>query len=178
MNRLTARARFTLLVALGAIAAVCAVVLAPPSALATPNFPPTMREHLALGDYEPACSVCHAGDVRAYDTVFTPFGRALRLNGLVAEDDASLRRALDALDRESIDSDHDTLPDIEEIMAGTDPNRPASFTELAPASSYGCSASRIDRDGAVSAGLALIGVALLGMRRAWRRKRAGTQTRD
>jgi hypothetical protein len=46
----------------------------------------------------------------------------LRSRGLVSQNLASLDTALDALDAERTDSDHDGVPVIDELKAGSDPN--------------------------------------------------------
>jgi len=164
MNRLDSR-----LAVLGVIA-LSTLAVAPALVHATPEFPRTITNHLGLPQ-DPQCGVCHAGEVTSYDTVFTPFGRSLRLQGMVAEDDASLIRALDALDREAIDSDHDTLTDIDELMAGGDPNTPPS-TGPAPDWGYGCSASAARGHTPLTGALAAVAAVALAVRIS--RKRART----
>jgi MYXO-CTERM domain-containing protein len=166
MNRLATRARLTLLplIALGVLLA------APRAAHASPEFPGVMMAHLSLPG-GPPCSMCHAGNVTSLDTVFTPFGRALRLNGLVVEDDTSLIAALDALDANGIDSDHDGVSDIDELTLGTDPNIPP--TDVPPEPWHlGCSVA--PGSGSLPAPYALAFLSLTGaiFVRAWRRKRS------
>ncbi len=161
MNRLTAALRLSLLVALG----LGALAAAPSAAHASPGFPGVMLDHLSLPQ-APPCWVCHAGNVTSYDTVFTPFGRSLRLNGLIAEDSTSLTRALDELDRNNIDSDHDGMSDIDELMRGYDPNTPP-FEGPAPEWKVGCDAAGGAGGAPLTGGLALtavVGLALVGWR--------------
>jgi uncharacterized membrane protein YgcG len=97
-----------------------ALLLLPARGAATPNFPSAIRTELQLS-YTPDCSLCHVGPQRV-GTVNTPFGVSMRSRGLVFYDEASLRRALAALDAERIDSDRDGTPDIDELRAGGNPN--------------------------------------------------------
>jgi uncharacterized protein (TIGR03382 family) len=98
-------------------------LLAPASSRATPNFPGAIQRELQLAR-APDCSLCHVGPQQV-GTVNTPFGRSMRSRGLVFYDEASLRRALSALRAERIDSDGDGTPDIDELVAGGDPNAPS-----------------------------------------------------
>lgn len=167
MARLSAFARLSFFAAL-----VLAVLVASPRlAAASPAFPVVMLNGSWGLTQAPPCALCHAGDVRARDTVFTPFGRALRLNGLIARDEASLTRALDELDRNAVDSDYDGVSDVNELIWGTDPNRPPSFADAPPTWTIGCSAAGGPRPAAKGAlaWLAVTGGILVG---AWRRKRS------
>ena len=166
MNRLSSSVRLSLFAAL----ALTTLAAAPLSAHASPRFPGTMLDHLSLSQ-APPCWVCHAGNVTTYDTVFTPFGRSLRLNGLIARDATSLTRALDELDRNAVDSDHDTVSDIDELTLGTDPNTPP-FEGPAPTWNVGCDAASRGRT-PLTGGLALaaVGGLALGGWRARSRKR-------
>lgn len=166
MKRLLGHARLMFLIALG----LGALVAAPRQAHASPEFPRSITDHLLLPQ-DPPCSVCHAGNVTTNDTVFTPFGRSMRLHGLAVEDDASLIRALDALDRDGVDSDHDGVGDIDELMAGTLPNTPPSLPPP-PDWKFGCAVGSAGGSATTSGSvLAAVGV-LLALRGARRRKRA------
>jgi hypothetical protein len=115
------------------------------AAHATQNFPPAIRRELGLS-YTPDCSLCHVGAQRV-GTVRTPFGTSMRARGLVFYDESSLRTALSALRAERTDSDGDGVGDIDELVAGTDPNRAAGVApsgggeEPPPPPTYGCSAT-------------------------------------
>ena len=98
-------------------------------------YPPEIRVHLGLS-YTPDCSVCHANGQTGFGTVTTPFGTSMRSRGLVSQNLASLDTALDALDAERTDSDHDGVPDIDEFKAGSDPNVAGGGS--IPPPSYGC----------------------------------------
>lgn len=134
------------------------VALASTHARATPNFPPAIREDLGLG-YEPSCSICHAGGVTERGTVTTPFGRALRERGLVADDTDSLKGALAALEKDGIDSDGDGVPDVEQLREGRDPNG----TGERP--TYGCSSTKSDASTGGSLGVVLVAMLLVSRRR-------------
>ncbi|WNG27000.1 hypothetical protein F0U62_25525 [Cystobacter fuscus] len=121
------------------------VLLGATAARATPGFPPVIRTELGLSS-PPSCAVCHQGNP-SVGTVTTPFGTALRARGLVFYDDASLRKALTALNTEKVDSDGDGTPDTEELKAGTDPNKSNGTSgpgqepdggNVLPEPSYGC----------------------------------------
>ncbi|MEI7892479.1 MAG: hypothetical protein WCI05_05280 [Myxococcales bacterium] len=101
--------------------AACAVVLLFGSlAGATPSFPSVTQCYLALS-YTPACTLCHVG-AEQRGTVTTPFGRSMIDRGLVANDEASLKHALDRMQSERVDSNGDGLADIDALRAGKDPN--------------------------------------------------------
>lgn len=108
-------------------------------AFATPRFPGVLRE-AASAAANPECSVCHSGGVTTNGTVTTPFGQALRLRGLAADDETSLRNAFESLRVEGTDSDYDGISDFDEIAMGSDPNLAAGQSP-APLVRYGCSVS-------------------------------------
>lgn len=105
-------ARLPLLVALAAL-----------PAFATAEFPGAVQAHLSLAAPPPqSCGLCHTNGITGAGTVNTPIGRALRMNGLVANDTASLIAALDALEATGTDGDADGVGDVAELRAGTNPN--------------------------------------------------------
>ena len=92
-------------------------------AFATDMFPAAIQSKYMLGDLPPElCALCHTNGITGRGTVNTPFGRALRMNGVMPNDTASLNAALDALAAASIDSDGDGVTDVAELMANTSPN--------------------------------------------------------
>lgn len=111
-------------------------------------YPPEVRSHLSLS-YTPACTLCHETESGGFGTVTTPFGKSMMARGLVAQNLASLDTALDALSAEHTDSDHDGVPDIDELKAQTDPNVAGGGSVTPP--SYGC----FDASGQSSSPLAL-----------------------
>jgi uncharacterized protein (TIGR03382 family) len=119
---------------------VALALVTAPTALATPNFPGAVQRELNLSN-EPDCELCHVG-VEARGTVNTPFGSAMRQRGLQAYDEESLRDALASLRGEAVDSDGDGVPDVEELLAGDDPNQSAQTPEeLPPEPTFGCATS-------------------------------------
>ncbi len=97
------------------------VVAAP--AFATDTFPATIQTKYGLPDLPPElCALCHTNGIVGSGTVNTPFGRAVRMRGLLPNNAASLTAALDALAADAVDSDNDGVTDVAELMAGTSPN--------------------------------------------------------
>lgn len=91
------------------------------AARAQPDYPLEIKDHLSLS-YAPPCSLCHAKGNTGSATVITPFGWSMRARGLVVENDGSVDKALDDLKSRHTDSDGDGVGDIDELVAGTDPN--------------------------------------------------------
>ncbi|MDP1825308.1 MAG: thrombospondin type 3 repeat-containing protein [Archangium sp.] len=92
-------------------------------AWATDTYPAVIQNKYSLAELPPElCALCHTNGITGAGTVNTPFGRAVRMRGLVANDTATLNAALDALATESVDSDGDGVTDVAELMAGTSPN--------------------------------------------------------
>jgi hypothetical protein len=133
--------------------AIALTVLAGGLAQASSIYPPEVRAHLSLS-YTPACTLCHNNPGGGIGTVTTPFGKSMMSRGLVAQNIASLDTALDALSAERTDSDHDGVPDIDELKAQTDPNVAGGGAVTPP--TYGC----FDVSGQRGSPLALLPVAL------------------
>ena len=147
-----------------AIVLMCAAALGGAAwsrpAAASPTYPNLVQQHLSLS-YAPPCSLCHQNGVTGYGTVTTPFGKSMRAAGLVAEDPASLNAALDQLAANNTDSDGDGVPDIQELVAGTDPNGPGSLrSSRVPDPAYGCGATMAPTGPSRGAGLAFSGLLL------------------
>lgn len=123
-------------------ALLLALLLAAP-AFASASFPTAVKTHLSLGTEPPqSCSLCHLNGVTGIGTVNTLFGVSLRAHGAVALDEAKLGAALDAMRTDNTDSDGDGVPDVQELINGTDPNVPEGGTK-APSPRYGCGANAV-----------------------------------
>lgn len=146
--------------------AFAAATLAP-SAFATDHYPRTISDHLGLS-YTPACALCHLGGKSGAGTVVTPFGRAVRNRGLPEEDPKVLIAVIERMRGEQVDSDVDGVPDVDELVAGTDPNLPPN--DSIGLERYGCvgkiSPGRgVDGLGAFAA--AALAIVLVRRRRGW-----------
>lgn len=94
-------------------------------ASATPTFTGVMQTELMMSGPPPGvCAVCHLNGATATGTVTTPFGRAMRMQGLSPNNEASLRMALAALETAGTDSDMDGCSDIAELKAMPTPTNP------------------------------------------------------
>jgi hypothetical protein len=130
----------------------------PLSAQASSTYPAEIRKQLSLS-YPPACAICHENGVTGFGTVTTPFGEAMRAQGLVCCDIASLDKALAALEA-------DMSPYITDLKEGRDPNDPNEFAG-APLT-YGC--FNVTGRGPLAGGF-ILGLALLLATRACRGRR-------
>ena len=112
-------------------------------ALASASYPADIQTDLTLSGPPPqSCALCHSNGITGMGTVNTPFGRSARAHGLVAQDDAKLKSVLAAMKADGTDSDGDGVPDIAELIAGTDPNVNGN-AELAEPLRYGCGAQAV-----------------------------------
>lgn len=129
--------------------ALLMVLIAVP-AWASDTYPAAIQNKYSLAAPPPeSCSLCHTNGITGVGTVNTPFGRSMRMRGLVSQEVASLNAALDALAAASVDSDGDGVTDVAELMAGTNPNVGPSGTgggagggggTVVPPPRYGCGA--------------------------------------
>jgi hypothetical protein len=97
------------------------VLFAAQEAHASAGYPTAIVQHLGIF-YSPPCSLCHVEGKTGPGTAETPFARSARAHGLEGGDIRLVGIALDALARDGIDSDRDGITDIQELLAGTDPN--------------------------------------------------------
>ena len=150
-----------------------AVLTAPGVALATPGFPAAIESHLGLA-YAPPCTICHQGTPQN-GTATTTFAVAMKGAGLVANNDASVATALDAITTH--DSDNNGTTDEAQLKAGCDPNTDSVIqtgatcaggtTDIAPTTAYGCAnsgakiaAGPVGSETALGGLLAALGLAL------------------
>jgi cytochrome c551/c552 len=133
-------------------------------ALASSDYPDAMKTDLALTK-APGCDLCHAAATDPVGGVTTPFGKSIVAKGLVAADDASLKKALEAMRAAGVDSDGDGAEDLDELSWGGDPNH-ADLPQGGNSDpiTYGCSAGRVPVEG-WRAGLAFGLIALVAARR-------------
>jgi hypothetical protein len=139
--------------------ATIALLVGTQPAWASPAFPGTVRDHLAM-DCTPDCTLCHhesPGVARSTDTVFAAALKVAPCTDaanpacatVVATDTTSLKAALDRLVAASSDVDGDTILDVDELrgvgapVAGqrsSNPNSPANGDICGAVASYGCGA--------------------------------------
>lgn len=144
-------------------------------ASASADYPEAVKQHLGLAS-APQCALCHAGGMTGIGTVTTPFGKAARGDGLVAQDKSKLASVLDQMRTDKVDSDGDGDTDIDELVAGTDPNTAGGGpTAEKPELGYGCAATLSPGRPAPSSGAAL-GLAFVAAL-AWSRRRRGDAER-
>jgi hypothetical protein len=156
--------------------ALCAgIALFAGVASASPNYPDTVKTHLGLKS-APQCALCHADGKTGVGTVNTPFGKTARGDLLVSGDTSKLTEVLDQMKTDATDSDGDGVGDIDELIAGTDPNvAGGGVVAEKPELTYGCAATLAPGRPAPSSG-ALLGLALVAAL-AWARRRHGGSER-
>ncbi len=156
--------------------ALCAgIALFAGVASASANYPETVKTHLGLKS-APQCTLCHADGKTGIGTVNTPFGKTARGDHLVSGDTSKLTEVLDQMKTDATDSDDDGIGDIEELIAGTDPNLVGGgVVAEKPELTYGCAATLSPGRPAPSSGAAL-GLTLVAAF-AWARRRRGDSQR-
>ncbi len=92
------------------------------SSLASSNFPGEVATLLGGDTRPPPCTACHQSNAGGFGTVTTPHGVALMDAGLMAGNLASLRVALNTLRDDGTDSDGGGVGDVDELVAGSNPN--------------------------------------------------------
>jgi hypothetical protein len=107
----------------GLFVGVVSLALFAGPARAKDEFPGELARHLGAKT-NPPCGLCHEYGKTGGATLVTPFAWAMRARGMT--DGSSLIGALDRLAADKVDSDGDGALDVDEIIAGTDPNSVAS----------------------------------------------------
>lgn len=103
--------------------ALASFALWPRAARATANFPNAIQDH--IHSPAPDCSICHNdGDQGGKGTATEPFAINMKARGLVEFDTGTLDSALDKMAAEHVNSTGDCLDDIDELIAGHNPNVP------------------------------------------------------
>lgn len=138
------------------------------------QYPREIANHLGSNTPYPLCSLCHQDGKTGKDTLVTPFALGMRARGMGDGKGSALTGALDRVRADGVDSDGDGATDIEELMAGSDPNASTS-TPSSPGSvtdpQLGCTVAAGEQYGkagqAGQDGVALVLVAGL----LWRRRK-------
>jgi hypothetical protein len=153
------------------ILALAAVLATSALAEAKQEFPSEIARHLGSAT-NPPCGVCHQDGKTGKDTLVTPFAWAMRARGMTGQD--TLLGALDRLRSDAVDSDGDGATDVDELIAGSDPNSAAS-TPAMPGTvrdpQLGCAMAGRAREGTTGSLVSAAFVAMCLVRR--RRVRRG-----
>ena len=152
-------------------AALAATALLAGAASASPDYPATIKSHLSLKS-TPECALCHSGGMTGLGTVNTPFGTTARTKyNLTSGNTTLLTSVLDKMKADGVDSDGDKVGDIDELIAGTDPNTAGGGVVAAkPDLTYGCVAT-VAPGGATPSSGAAFGLALVAAIAVARRRR-------
>jgi hypothetical protein len=130
-----------------ALAGLLLAIFARPASAST-TFPGALRSKLGLAQIAgpgPGCQLCHQNDVGGLKTATKPLARSLLKAGAMGGSVPSLLAALDLIESQNTDSDHDGTADIAELQAGTDPNVAEAGTptgEDIPLPETGCAFAR------------------------------------
>jgi hypothetical protein len=157
----------TLSLRLAIASAAALICLGTSVAHAKEQFPGEIARDLGLG-YDPPCRLCHVQGTTGAGSVVTPFGISMQAHGLT-DSRSSIAPALGGLRVDKTDSDGDGKPDVDELVADTDPNTPADVALANSSPQFGCSvgggwhARRIAD--VLCAGLMGLGAVLLRKRR-------------
>ena len=109
-------------VGLACVAGMVVFVRAP-VARAKKEFPGEIAQHLGAKT-NPPCGLCHEYGKTGNATLVTPFAWSMRARGM--SNGGSILEALDRVAADKVDSDGDGALDVDEIVAGSDPNSPDS----------------------------------------------------
>lgn len=141
------------------------------AASASTNYPATLQTELEM-PCAPTCTVCHATNAGGAGTVTQAFGLAMIDRGLTGGGQvALLTAALDTMATDAVDSDEDGTTDLDELVAGADPNPgAAAFCDIDGGGEvvvpvYGCFGGAEGTGDAAGMGLgALLGLTALRRR--------------
>jgi MYXO-CTERM domain-containing protein len=141
------------------------------AASASADYPATVKSHLSLKS-TPECALCHSGGMTGLGTVNTPFGTTARTKyNLTSGNTTLLTSVLTKMKTDGADSDGDKVGDIDELIAGTDPNTAGGGVVAAkPDLTYGCVATVAPGGPTTSSGAAF-GLALVAAIAVARRRR-------
>jgi hypothetical protein len=107
-------------------------------ASAEPTFPGAIQEAAKI-PCTPTCLLCHLTVPGEPSNWTQPFGLTVRANGLVPGHPESIQTVVDNLRAKMVDTDHDGKLDVDELAAGTDPNKADPKAEVC-GPVYGCGA--------------------------------------
>jgi len=133
------------------------------AAWASGSYPSEIESTLAM-PCQPTCVLCHETLSGGAGTITRPVGQALKDRGLTGGSNVpALVDALARLEADGVDSDGDGVIDVDELVAGEDPNPDGvAFCDLL-VPTYGCVGSVVPRPAsagaALAAGLLLAGLA-------------------
>jgi MYXO-CTERM domain-containing protein len=141
------------------------------AASASADYPATIKSHLSLTS-APECALCHTDGTTGLGTVHTLFGTTAHdTYKLTSGDAALLGTVLDKMKTDNVDSDGDGAGDIDELKAGTDPNKAGGgVVAPKPDLTYGCTATVAPGRPAPSSGAAF-GLTLVAAIAVARRRR-------
>jgi hypothetical protein len=160
-----------------ALGGFLAIVIQAAPAAASMDFPEELLRYYdvetlpAAGD---GCTLCHRNDEGGFESITTPYGRALFGNfGVVALDVTKLRAGLQAAESARWDSDRDGIADADELRSGMNPNvfdgmgEPPPAMKEVPLPRTGCTMSA----GVPLSTWGLLGSALAALALSLRRRR-------
>lgn len=152
-------------------AALAGSLLLAGAASASSTYPDAIKSHLSLKN-KPECALCHSGGMTGFGTVNTLFGTTARTHyNLTSSNTTLLTSVLDKMKTDKVDSDGDKVGDIDELVAGTDPNTAGGGVVAAkPDLTYGCAATVAPGGPTPSSGAAF-GLALVAAIAVARRRR-------